>query len=119
MKRIITTLTICVFYVTFGLSQENDKISVKGDFIQIDMKCTTAYRNFQASGKEYIEVDKILIRKSSVLSVVVYTNEVVITTSELSWGNATNVSKHYLFSFSDSDSVEKFYLSMVDKITVD
>jgi len=58
MKKSILALTICLFCTVAGLAQEGDKISLKGNFIEIDMKCTTAYRNFQANGKNTLKLRK-------------------------------------------------------------
>ena len=119
MKKMVLTLGIGLLFITSTYAQENNKIAVKGDLIQMDMKCTTAYRNFHGFGKEYVEIDKALIRKNSILSIVVNNNEVIITTTELSWANSTNISKHYAFKFSDSDACNRFYSGLIDTIAID
>ncbi len=119
MKRTVLVVMVFLMSVTLSLSQENDKIVVKGGFVQIDMKCTTSYRNLAASDikREYIEIDKASLRKSSILSVIIKNNEVIITTSELiSTGHSSNVSKHYAFKFSDFNLANKFYLNLMDKM---
>jgi hypothetical protein len=125
MKRILTTITICIVICTWTMSQDNKQVSqnngdiiLKGDYILINKKCKTTYRNF-TSEKELVEIEKVLLKRNSILSVVVFNKSIFITTSELCWMTGSNANKNYSFDFLDSDSLITFLSKLTESLAGD
>ena len=120
MKRLyVFTLTIFIRAIAIAQNSENSNMKNIGDFIFINLKCETTPDNTYPVKI----VDKVMIKKSTVKSIIVQSVEigrrtnvsekikVRITTNEKIVSGAY---KCYSFLFDDLSSAETFALNLVN-----
>lgn len=119
-------ITLFTVHLSFAQTPAVDQIKRVGDFLQIDLGAETHF-----DALEVDKVDKLLLKKDAILSVVIYQKQagskwkgyellgyqVIITTAEnrmvRTSDGMTNVSKTYVIAFKEASAADVFAEKLV------